>query len=193
MPKLRRKNARTRRTPLSHDVPVKGSESKRSGSAEERNTPSSHDVKGTKSKRCTEEERNRIVSVFKSVLRITPQTCNFLIDLGFRSIGDIAVPCNTPESLSALVNDLLKRRKKTLFNYTTAFRYGGFLYFVRHCVLIIAHRFSSLVVHSRVLWAARASDEERRLHPELFQCKSWSLKGMRARCAKNETESTQSS
>lgn len=94
------------------------------------------------------------IQEMKSFLKITPMTVRHLYAMGFTSVESLARQDITAETLNGMFKAYLSRKfpGKKPFNYTVACR--------------------------RILWAAKATPEERSAHPEKFQCKSWSNKAL---------------
>ena len=93
----------------------------------------------------------------KNFLNCTPRTALQLSCMGYRTISDLRKPGVTPELMVKQLHDIFKIESK--YDYTKVFR--------------------------KFLWWANASDEERKAHPEMLLCSSWT----KAAIAKRERES----
>jgi hypothetical protein len=88
--------------------------------------------------------------------------------MGYTTPEALASPKVTPEGLEVEMQVYLERTNQT---FQSAPKRSGAMF---------------RVAFRRILWTARASEEERKIHPERMTCEYWSTKAIAAREAKNE-------
>jgi hypothetical protein len=116
------------------------------------------------------------INVLKQTLKITPKTAKhicitLLISLiedgmGYTTPSALANPKIMPEALEVEMQAYLERTKQT---FQSAPKRSGAMY---------------RVAFRRILWTARASEEEKKMRPERLTCAYWSNKAISSREAK---------
>ena len=86
--------------------------------------------------------------------------------MGYTSPDSLQSPQITPDLLEVQMQEYLERTNQT---FQSSPKRSGAMY---------------RVAFRRILWAARASEEERKMYPEKMSCSYWSNKAIAAREAK---------
>ena len=88
--------------------------------------------------------------------------------MGYTTPEALKSPEITPESLEVQMQEYLEKTNQT---FQSAPKRSGAMY---------------RVAFRRILWAARATEEERKMHPERMTCEYWSNKAIAKRKADSD-------
>jgi len=129
----------------------------------------------------TQNDYDKAIQTLKEVLKITPKTakhlCNLTYDIsitdnvdgmGYKTLESLNSPEITPQLLETQMQEYLERTKQT---FQSAPKRSGAMY---------------RVAFRRILWTARASEQEKESHPERMTCGYWSNKAIAAREVKDK-------